>query len=60
MLNVLNYIWQFITVVLVGCMSPANWKACLPVHQWLPPYAQQLNGIQLREEHKQLQRNLLP
>tara|TARA_E500000081_G_scaffold80768_1_gene82292 strand:+ start:1166 stop:1369 length:204 start_codon:yes stop_codon:yes gene_type:complete len=27
----------FWTVVVVNCMQPVNWKACLPVHQWLLP-----------------------
>jgi len=71
MLTTLNYIWQFITVVIVGCMSPENWKACLPVHQWLPPYVEDLkrfhanppyslekDGVRIREEYERLQRDL--
>lgn len=27
----------FWTVVVVNCMHPVNWEACLPVHEWLLP-----------------------
>jgi len=71
MLTVLTYIQHFFTVVLLGCLSPANWKQCVQVHTWVPPYVQDLkdfktnppyslekNGVQLREEYERNQRNL--
>jgi len=27
-----------LALVLTNCLSPVNWKYCLPVHEWLPPY----------------------
>ena len=39
MLTFLNYaagMW----VVFTSCLQPANWEACLPVHEWLWPEIQ--------------------
>ena len=71
MLTVLTYIQHFFTVVILGCLSPANWKQCVQVHTWVPPYVQDLkhfntnppyslekNGVQLREEYERNQRLL--
>ena len=71
MLTVLTYIQHFFTVVLLGCLSPANWKQCVQVNTWIPPYVQDLkdfktnppyslekNGVRLREEYERSQRNL--
>ncbi len=29
----------FFYTVVVSCMHPLNWEACLPVHEWLIPAA---------------------
>ena len=56
----------------VACIaSPENWSTCARVDKWLPPYINDLhtfitippysnekNGVQLREEYTRLQRNL--
>ncbi len=38
MLNIINYIYKLITVLLVGCMNPANWSQCINIGHWFPPY----------------------
>jgi len=37
-MSVSNISAFFYTVVL-SCMHPLNWEACLPVHEWLIPAA---------------------
>lgn len=37
MTQILNYITAFWTVVVLNCIHPANWEACMPVHEWLFP-----------------------
>ncbi len=32
-----GYISAFWTTVVMNCVQPVNWQACLPVHQWLLP-----------------------
>jgi hypothetical protein len=32
-----GYITAFFQTVVISCMHPLNWEACLPVHQWLIP-----------------------
>jgi len=32
-----SYISGFFYTVVVSCMHPLNWEACLPVHEWLFP-----------------------
>ena len=27
----------FFYVVVVNCLHPLNWEACMPVHEWLLP-----------------------
>ena len=38
MLNVLNYVHQLITVLLVACLNPSNWSSCINIRHWVPPY----------------------
>ena len=71
MYTVSIYVIQFIQVMSVACMQPENWSACVKIDEWLPPYIQDLhtfvtvppyqnekNGVQLRQEYTRLQRNL--
>jgi len=37
MYTILNYATAFWTVVVMNCIQPVNWEACLPVHEWLLP-----------------------
>jgi len=37
MLTAINYITAFWSVVVMNCIQPVNWEACLPVHEWLLP-----------------------
>lgn len=32
-----GYITAFWTTVVMNCVQPVNWEACLPVHHWLIP-----------------------
>lgn len=32
-----NYITAFFQTVVISCMHPLNWEACLPVQDWLFP-----------------------
>ncbi len=41
----LNYITAFWSVVVMNCAQPTNWKACLPVHEWLIPSIQE--GVEI-------------
>jgi hypothetical protein len=34
-----GYISAFWTTVVMNCVQPVNWQACLPVHEWLVPAA---------------------
>jgi len=34
-----GYISAFWTTVVMNCVQPVNWQACLPVHEWLIPAA---------------------
>ena len=34
-----GYISAFWTTVVMNCVQPVNWEACLPVHEWLIPAA---------------------
>ncbi len=34
-----GYITAFFQTVVISCMHPLNWEACLPVHEWLIPAA---------------------
>ena len=45
MTTVLNYAAAFWSVVIMNCVQPVNWKACLPVHKWLLPEIK--TGIQI-------------
>ena len=39
---VFNYLFKFITVVLVNCFyTPENFKGCVKVDQWLFPYVEE-------------------
>ena len=40
-----NYFIKFTSVVVMGCLQPVNWQACLPVHQWLFPQVKE--GIEI-------------
>ena len=37
MLTIVNHLSAFWTVVVMNCIQPVNWEACLPVHEWLLP-----------------------
>lgn len=37
MYTILNYAASFWSVVVINCIQPVNWEACLPVHEWLLP-----------------------
>jgi hypothetical protein len=65
------YVIKFIQVMSIACIQPENWLECVSVHKWLPPYVNDLytfvtippyqnekNGVQLRQEYTRLQRNL--
>ncbi len=43
-----GYISAFWTTVVMNCVQPVNWEACLPVHEWLFPAIGDL--IQLKTE----------
>jgi len=45
MTTVLNYAAAIWSVVIMNCIQPVNWKACLPVHEWLFPEIK--TGIEL-------------
>jgi hypothetical protein len=72
MLTSLYHVSKFVEIIVISCiLSPANWKQCVQVHTWFPPYIQDLkdfqtnppysqekNAVQLRKEYDRLQRNL--
>lgn len=35
--TLLNYTVAFWSVVVMNCIQPVNWEACLPVQDWLIP-----------------------
>jgi len=37
MTSIINYAAAFWSVVVMNCIQPVNWEACLPVHEWLLP-----------------------
>tara|TARA_A100000164_G_C21713305_1_gene679289 strand:- start:138 stop:338 length:201 start_codon:yes stop_codon:yes gene_type:complete len=37
MTTVINYVSAFWTVVVMNCIQPVNWEACIPIHEWLLP-----------------------
>tara|TARA_B100001996_G_scaffold148208_1_gene112887 strand:- start:122 stop:307 length:186 start_codon:yes stop_codon:yes gene_type:complete len=37
MLSLTQHLTAFWTVVVMNCIQPVNWEACLPVHEWLLP-----------------------
>tara|TARA_R110002012_G_scaffold802_1_gene3539 strand:- start:133 stop:339 length:207 start_codon:yes stop_codon:yes gene_type:complete len=43
-----GYISAFWTTVVMNCVQPVNWQACLPVQDWLFPAMSDL--IQLKKE----------
>ena len=68
----ISYIVHFIHVMVMSCMfNPSNWNQCIRVHQWIPPYVQDLkdfktnppyskekDGVRLRQEYERLQRDI--
>ena len=72
MLTSLYHVSKFVEIIVISCiLSPANWKQCVQVHTWFPPYiedykdfktnppySKEKNGVRIREEYEQLQRNL--
>jgi len=39
MLTTLNFVWKFITVVAVNCVTtPENFVGCMKYETWLTPY----------------------
>ena len=45
MLTITNHLAAFWTVVVMNCIHPSNWQACLPIHEWLIPEVSQ--GLQI-------------
>jgi len=37
MTSIINYATAFWSVVVMNCIQPVNWEACMPVHEWLLP-----------------------
>tara|TARA_X000001036_G_scaffold433130_1_gene470221 strand:+ start:39 stop:239 length:201 start_codon:yes stop_codon:yes gene_type:complete len=37
MTSIINYAAAFWSVVVMNCIQPVNWEACMPVHEWLLP-----------------------
>jgi len=37
MTSIINYTTAFWSVVVMNCIQPVNWEACIPVHEWLLP-----------------------
>ena len=37
MTSIINYAAAFWAVVVMNCIQPVNWEACMPVHEWLLP-----------------------
>ena len=37
MTSIMNHVTAFWTVVVMNCIQPVNWEACMPVHEWLLP-----------------------
>ena len=57
----------------IACIQPPNWLACVRVDEWLPPYINDIktlvnnppysnekNAVQMRQQYERLQRNLPP
>ena len=45
MTTIINHLSAFFSVVVMNCIQPVNWQACLPIHEWLLPDLSQ--GIQI-------------
>jgi hypothetical protein len=49
-----GYISAFWTTVVMNCVQPVNWQACLPVQNWLAPavhdYIRFKEGIYVNEK----------
>ena len=45
MTSIINYAAAFWSVVVMNCIQPVNWEACMPVHEWLLPEV--MIGIEL-------------
>ena len=41
----------FFYTVVVSCMHPLNWEACLPVNQWLIPAAHDYIDLRSQEPY---------
>ena len=37
MTSIINYATAFWSVVVMNCIQPVNWEACMSVHEWLFP-----------------------
>ena len=37
MTTIINHLSAFFSVVVMNCIQPVNWQACLPIHEWLLP-----------------------
>ena len=37
MTSIINYATAFWSVIVMNCIQPVNWEACMPVHEWLLP-----------------------
>lgn len=44
--TIFTYLTAFWSVVIMNCIQPVNWEACLPVHEWLIPEI--VHGIKLK------------
>ena len=51
-----GYITAFFQTVVISCMHPLNWEACLPIQDWLFPavhdYIRYKEGIYASERRK--------
>ncbi len=50
MLTITNHLAAFWTVVVMNCIHPVNWQACLSIHEWFIPEVSQ--GLQIYFDKK--------
>jgi len=53
-----SYITAFFQTVVISCMHPLNWEACLPVHEWLIPAAHDYIEFRSKEPYASEKRSL--
>jgi hypothetical protein len=42
----------FWSVVVMNCVQPVNWGNCGPVHEWLPPYIEDMVDFMYTEPYE--------